>query len=352
MLKITTRLSHAQEEEYIEQVAACMKRRSIVDTQSFVGDFERYIFKVLRLIGYARKMDLLYRVLHYFGEWKSQHSTFHYQFTFSSATIWLSTYVMAWLVMPYDLMKDIKPYVQIICSMYLGSRGDDKDDDSDDADEKPKGDNRWKQAYGKFSKKNVNNWIVSIVGNRVCPYCNLSFIYNRTEEKTTAELDHFYCKSYYPLLALCFYNLIPVCHSCNHIKHEQDEEIVSPYEENAYDDLEIDWTYVGKDKVDFCDLEKNIEIIFNGSAANKEHLSLMNIKEAYDQHKDYAAELIQKIQIYNNPAARELLRDSIEIGISAKDIEEVYFGKYRNQADKRILGKMTKDFLKKHLKPE
>ena len=51
----------------------------------------------------------------------------------------------------------------------------------------------------------------------VCPYCNRNFV-NSTFDKTMCDLDHFYEKSEYPVLAISFYNLIPVCHYCNHTK--------------------------------------------------------------------------------------------------------------------------------------
>lgn len=41
---------------------------------------------------------------------------------------------------------------------------------------------------------------------------------NSALEKTMCDLDHFYEKSEYPVLAISFYNLIPVCHYCNHTK--------------------------------------------------------------------------------------------------------------------------------------
>jgi hypothetical protein len=41
----------------------------------------------------------------------------------------------------------------------------------------------------------------------VCPYCD--------GEIGTADLDHYYCKSHFPLLACSPWNLIPICKSCN-----------------------------------------------------------------------------------------------------------------------------------------
>lgn len=55
---------------------------------------------------------------------------------------------------------------------------------------------------------------------RTCPYCNrqYTFTIDNKHTKTAPEYDHFYDKAHYPLLAVSFYNLIPSCHTCNHIK--------------------------------------------------------------------------------------------------------------------------------------
>ena len=58
-------------------------------------------------------------------------------------------------------------------------------------------------------------------GAKVCTYCNRNYIFtistgNRVKEKIARpELDHWYPKSKYPLLALNYYNLIPSCSICN-----------------------------------------------------------------------------------------------------------------------------------------
>ena len=51
----------------------------------------------------------------------------------------------------------------------------------------------------------------------VCPYCNRNFV-NSTYKRTMCDLDHFYDKETYPILAVSFHNLVPVCHACNHAK--------------------------------------------------------------------------------------------------------------------------------------
>ena len=271
------------------------------------------------------KLELYYR------GWLKEYRHIRYDFGYTSRKIMLKHSIMAWIVMPYDLIKDMGYVVKKVCEKDLSKY------------------EKWKKCYSCFSSKGINNWIVKISNNRICPYCNLSFVYNRTKKYTTAELDHFYNKKEYPLFALNYYNLIPVCHPCNHIKSDDDSVIVSPYAENAYDDIRIDWDFINYSNIDFNDLENNIEIKILGSEKSKKHLGIMHIEEAYGQHTDYAAELIQKIHIYNNRAARELIEDSIDIAISTHDYEQVYFGKYRYQPEENILGKMRSDFLRKYI---
>ena len=43
------------------------------------------------------------------------------------------------------------------------------------------------------------------------------------------QFDHFYNKSKYPLLAISFYNLVPVCGTCNHTKGKNDVDY-SPHD--------------------------------------------------------------------------------------------------------------------------
>lgn len=99
-----------------------------------------------------------------------------------------------------------------------------------------------KDAFKHISSIKQNNYIVSIlfqnmpkeaklliyeqVGQNVCLYCNRNFIEdlkivkNRNGRKPvgTFELDHFYSKDEFPMFAVSFYNLIPVCGTCNRIK--------------------------------------------------------------------------------------------------------------------------------------
>lgn len=66
---------------------------------------------------------------------------------------------------------------------------------------------KFNEFYDNWSSKKINHWIVKKTELKVCPYCNISYTYSRGKA-VTAQLDHFFPKSEYPILALCFYNLI------------------------------------------------------------------------------------------------------------------------------------------------
>ena len=78
--------------------------------------------------------------------------------------------------------------------------------------------------YKKFSRQR-EGWgpypLIDELNNTVCPYCNRSYTHSVFEQSIYGgrpELDHFLSKSVFPFFALSVYNLIPVCHSCNHAK--------------------------------------------------------------------------------------------------------------------------------------
>lgn len=60
------------------------------------------------------------------------------------------------------------------------------------------------------------------LGIAVCPYCDEEYIevLDTADGKTirTLEIDHFFPKSQYPALALCFFNLVPSGQNCNGMK--------------------------------------------------------------------------------------------------------------------------------------
>ncbi len=80
--------------------------------------------------------------------------------------------------------------------------------------------------------------VISSLNIPVCPYCNRQYITNygeKNNEKTTADLDHYYPKSKYPYLALSLYNFIPSCQICNSRMKGDKEGHLYPYNHECGD---------------------------------------------------------------------------------------------------------------------
>jgi len=75
--------------------------------------------------------------------------------------------------------------------------------------------------------------LVETSGIKVCPYCNAEEISNLNKTTRRCEFDHHIAKDDYPILALSFYNLVPVCHTCNHKKSSHKHSIINPYSHKA-----------------------------------------------------------------------------------------------------------------------
>jgi hypothetical protein len=78
--------------------------------------------------------------------------------------------------------------------------------------------------YNKFTRIQAD-WgaysFIDSIENTICPYCNRSYTHSVFEDGECSgrpELDHFLPKSTLPFFAVSIYNLIPVCHTCNHSK--------------------------------------------------------------------------------------------------------------------------------------
>jgi hypothetical protein len=71
-------------------------------------------------------------------------------------------------------------------------------------------------GYGIFPNKEFLNHL----NIDTCVYCNRNYTlqFDLETNHARAQLDHWFPKKSFPILALSFYNLIPSCSSCNHIK--------------------------------------------------------------------------------------------------------------------------------------
>ena len=94
------------------------------------------------------------------------------------------------------------------------------------------------------------------------------------------------------------------------------------------------------------------------------------MEEAYEHHRDYAAEIIRKAEIYSNEYTRRMIRyifiaeerkymggdktgtvPSVRPWITEEEIDRFYFGNYLEEEDyrKRSLAKLTGDIVKTYI---
>lgn len=183
----------------------------------------------------------------------------------------------------------------------------------------------------------------------VCPYCNRNFI-NSTYKRTMCELDHFYNKDDYPILAVSFHNLIPVCHACNHAKAKKDISY-SPHNTAFNTDalLSFDFSFKG---LDYLYDNKQIEIELDSSPDFKFNVEVLKLREVYQIHSDIVQEYIKKATIFNPKYLKDLFNTYYGLFESEEELYRIVFGNYieKSSYGKRPLSKFTKDILSKLLK--
>lgn len=182
----------------------------------------------------------------------------------------------------------------------------------------------------------------------VCPYCNRNFI-NSTYKRTMCDLDHFYDKETYPILAVSFYNLIPVCHACNHAKASKAISYSSHNMHFNTDDLlSFDYFVTG---IDYLSDSKQIGIEIDCSDEFKSNLKELQLREVYQIHSDIVQECIKKAIVFNPQYLADLLHTYEGLFESEEELYRIVFGNYIEESSygKRPLSKLTKDIISKML---
>ena len=206
--------------------------------------------------------------------------------------------------------------------------------------------------------------LLSLIGIEICPYCQRNYITSYEEnndEKTTADLDHFYPKSLYPFLALSLYNFIPSCQICNsRFKGNKDtRDSVYLYEE-GFDELgvkfrtskEVISEILGERYSDFY-VKIDYENLKNKEDGEKVKNSIENLglDRVYKKsHNQYIQNLLYNIEKY----PENYLENCVEMFESnvdkKKQLEEYFKDIVKEPYRKRIengepLAKLTKDIL-------
>ena len=231
-----------------------------------------------------------------------------------------------------------------------------------------------KKSYEKIDSE-LRKKIIDSKNISVCPYCNRNYISStykflqcnncnqellvidgtekeclgckqeingQTKVVNTAQLDHFFPKDSYPLFAVSFYNLIPSCYSCNHVKSNKDLEY-SPYDTSFSVD-DVKFTYIPKSA-------DEIEIkIISYDSDFKIGIGDLGIEELYQSHIDVVNELIWKKEVYTDSYREGLSKilNQTDLELSAAELNRFITGYYTDKENygKRPLSKMVTDISK------
>ena len=157
------------------------------------------------------------------------------------------------------------------------------------------------------------------------------------------EFDHFYPEALHPSLILSFYNYVPSCPQCNHLKKTQ-ELNVNPW--IGYEIGKRPYFRVDTSKGDFP-ASPSIKVLNPNENTRK-----LGIKEIYNEHRDYVKEILDKIQAYNSVTYGAIKKDFQGIVHTEAELERMVWGNYTQEEDlvKRPFSKLTADILEQYKK--
>lgn len=212
--------------------------------------------------------------------------------------------------------------------------------------------NRFSNGAGVYVDGSTKYNSYSFVRNldiRVCPYCDEEFLYlfeNDEGEfgkasRKTLEIDHFFPKSVYPALAMCFYNLVPCGHACNNLKLAEVLEM-SPYEP----DIE-QCTNLCPDLPIGINLESissdQINLDFHSVGGMERNVDVLRLEDRYNKaHKNLAYKYLKCRQNFTEEKIERMVKDGYFT--SVKEAREIILNEPEH-SEHSILQKLRKDIL-------
>lgn len=196
----------------------------------------------------------------------------------------------------------------------------------------------------------------------MCPYCNRQYITSYIDvdnkKRTTADADHYYPQSKYPLLALSLYNIIPSCLVCNRTfkgNSVDEDNTLYPYNE---DDISNKISFDISNPVNqngelSCDVfynSNNSDIKILIKCKNKEAENSNNVfklDRIYQSHSIEIIELLNKMYIHNKTSNSDLI-DISKGNLNEMNIDNFIYDFDKDNLGKKPLSKLKNDIYQKY----
>lgn len=181
-----------------------------------------------------------------------------------------------------------------------------------------------------------------------CPYCNRNYIYSVNKRKNVKpEIDHFYPKTIYPILAVSYFNLIPSCEPCNGLgakkqNDPRDVGLINPYLLKI-SQFRFSLKIKNVSIINPLCGKTDIEVFFKGKVQS--HCDIFNLEDLYSLHHDHAIELVIKKRLKYSKNQRAYLNSYNGLKFNKAEIDRMILGNYSLQSEqhKRPLSKLYQD---------
>jgi len=177
--------------------------------------------------------------------------------------------------------------------------------------------------YEAFTARAEIHTFVQSLGVDICPYCNRLYITTALRTKSASpvrpELDHYRSKSKYPFFALSILNLVPSCSVCNHIKSDNEEELLYPYGEGLDNDymfqteptggiIYLSGTRIPKEDFLISLKQKNLHMDPEKEERVKNSINTLQLDSMYNAHREYVSDIMFQRYVFDDPMIQDLVR--------------------------------------------
>lgn len=202
-----------------------------------------------------------------------------------------------------------------------------------------------KSGFENWFQPNFGNKLLNNINQDTCTYCNRNYTLQLVSNRSRAQLDHWFAKETFPLLSLSFYNLIPSCSSCNHIKLNDviDNSFAHPYtfnEENQKFTFSFNYVTLNDDYDIKCKVDENSKM--------DKTLKGFKIKDIYNSHsKKELKDLLELRYKYSDNYIDLLINKTFKGLMSKEEIHRMIFGIEIKEEDyhKRPFSKFKHDII-------